>query len=191
MGRLLTGSLLSFFDAPQDQHAILPGGLPCCFFRWSDGSNLCQKHSLLLWFLYFLKLHRAGRITVIIFHCMQCAMGLGNESVSPPQRQKEQWRANKYDQVGMLAGGVGITPMLQIIREVRKGGFQGGGRLWVRVIIFSIWFLFYWFCIIFPFFIGLNFSGFEASDPRILAEGFRVCTNIPVANRLTRATPIL
>lgn len=111
--------------------------------------------------------------------------------MSPPQRQKEQWRANKYDQVGMLAGGVGITPMLQIIREVRKGGFQGGSRLWVRVIIFSIWFLFYWFCIIFTFFIGLNFSGFEAWDPRILAEGFGVCTNILGANRLTRATPIL
>lgn len=32
--------------------------------------------------------------------------------------EKKQWQPNKYDVVGMLAGGVGITPMLQLIREV-------------------------------------------------------------------------
>eukprot|EP00667_Euglena_gracilis_P010672 EG_transcript_10864 len=31
---------------------------------------------------------------------------------------KDQYKPNKYETIGMLAGGVGITPMLQLIREV-------------------------------------------------------------------------
>lgn len=55
MGRLHTGSLLSFFGAPQDQHAILPGGFHVVFSRWSDGSNFYQKNLYHYGFFIFLK----------------------------------------------------------------------------------------------------------------------------------------
>jgi len=59
-----------------------------------------------------IKLYPGGQMTPLLW-----ALRPGDK-ISMQSWQKEQWRANKYDQVGMLAGGVGITPMLQIIREV-------------------------------------------------------------------------
>lgn len=38
------------------------------------------------------------------------------------------YTANMCDHIGMIAGGTGITPMLQIIREIHKGRPKRGGK---------------------------------------------------------------
>eukprot|EP00667_Euglena_gracilis_P013563 EG_transcript_14001 len=58
------------------------------------------------------KLYPNGKMTPLLWSLKP------GDKISFSYWQKEQWRAHRYDTIGMLAGGVGITPMLQIIREV-------------------------------------------------------------------------
>jgi len=58
------------------------------------------------------KLYPSGRMTPLMWNMKP------GDKMRFQFWMKDQWKANKYDVVGMLAGGVGITPMLQIIREV-------------------------------------------------------------------------
>eukprot|EP01012_Entosiphon_sulcatum_P041158 TRINITY_DN54963_c0_g1_i1.p1 TRINITY_DN54963_c0_g1~~TRINITY_DN54963_c0_g1_i1.p1 ORF type:complete len:306 (+),score=41.57 TRINITY_DN54963_c0_g1_i1:25-942(+) len=61
-----------------------------------------------------IKLMPEGRVTSSLWK-----MRAGDKLwVSPWDPSRERYRPNKYKQIGMLAGGVGITPMLQLVREV-------------------------------------------------------------------------
>eukprot|EP01012_Entosiphon_sulcatum_P065419 TRINITY_DN94372_c0_g1_i1.p1 TRINITY_DN94372_c0_g1~~TRINITY_DN94372_c0_g1_i1.p1 ORF type:complete len:327 (+),score=25.86 TRINITY_DN94372_c0_g1_i1:94-981(+) len=67
-----------------------------------------------------IKLMPQGRVTGMLWR-----MKPGEKLwVVPWEPTRERYKPNKYKHIGMLAGGVGLTPMLQMVREVVTNPFD-------------------------------------------------------------------
>ena len=47
-----------------------------------------------------------------------CSLKAGDTIMMKGPWKRLEYEANKYKKIGMIAGGTGLTPMLQVLREV-------------------------------------------------------------------------